>query len=46
MLELLNSKEREADDWAALFKNADLRFDFVGVKTLPESKLSFIEVRW
>lgn len=46
MLELLNSSEREADDWVSLFERADLRFKFVDIKRPPGSALSFIEAKW
>ena len=46
MLEMFNSKEREADDWLSLFQSADARFKFVDIKRPPNSKLSFIEVVW
>lgn len=46
MLELQNSKEREASDWAALFERADPRFEFVGVRAPPKSLLSIIEAKW
>lgn len=46
MLELQNSKEREASDWAALFERADPRFEFMGVRAPPKSLLSIIEAKW
>ncbi|KAL9592948.1 MAG: hypothetical protein Q9219_007705 [cf. Caloplaca sp. 3 TL-2023] len=46
MFEVFNSKEREADEWASLFKAADDRFQFIGIKRPDGSKLSFIEARW
>ncbi|KAB5518887.1 O-methyltransferase-domain-containing protein [Coniochaeta sp. 2T2.1] len=42
----VNAREREADDWAALFKEADGRFRFHKA-WLPEgSRMSFIEAEW
>ncbi|KAH8902067.1 S-adenosyl-L-methionine-dependent methyltransferase [Coniochaeta sp. PMI_546] len=42
----VNAREREADDWAALFKEADARYRFHRI-WLPEgSRMSFIEVEW
>lgn len=46
MLEFHNAKERDADDWAKLFSDADPRFEFLGVKQPPTMKLGFIEARW
>ena len=43
---MLNSKERGRDDWAELFREADERFQFLGVQTPPGSQLSFIEASW
>ena len=41
-----NSKERDADDWAALFKAADPRFKVRRVSCSPGSILSIIEAVW
>lgn len=46
MLEFHNAKERDADDWAKLFHDADPRFKFLGVKQPPAAKMGFIEARW
>lgn len=46
MLEFHNAKERDADDWAKLFHDADPRFQFLGVKQPPAAKMGFIEARW
>ncbi|MCJ1464907.1 hypothetical protein MMC07_003522 [Pseudocyphellaria aurata] len=46
MMALLNAKEREAEDWVSLFRNADPRFDFLGITQPPSSKLGIIEARW
>jgi hypothetical protein len=41
-----NAKERDFDEWAALFAMADPRFKFLGVRTPVGSKASFIEAEW
>lgn len=41
MMALQNAKEREAEDWAWLFRNADPRFHFLGI-----TQLGIIEARW
>ncbi|EAT82400.1 hypothetical protein SNOG_10065 [Parastagonospora nodorum SN15] len=41
-----NAKERDFEEWAALFAMADTRFKFLGVRTPPGSKASFIEAEW
>jgi len=41
-----NSKERDADDWAALFEVADTRFKMGRVRCSPGSILSVIEAVW
>ncbi|PVI08127.1 S-adenosyl-L-methionine-dependent methyltransferase [Periconia macrospinosa] len=47
-----NGKERDATDWAALFKGADSRFEFLGVRLPPGSELiwggeeAIIEAVW
>jgi hypothetical protein len=42
----VNAREREADDWTALFKEADGRYKVCKV-WLPEgSRMSFIEAEW
>lgn len=46
MMALQNAKEREAEDWAGLFRNADPRFNFLGITQPPFSKLGIIEARW
>ncbi|MCJ1261773.1 hypothetical protein MMC22_001641 [Lobaria immixta] len=46
MLEILNVREREIDDWAELFRQADGRFKFLGGKQPAGSHLWIIEVRW
>jgi len=46
MKSLLNSKEREMDDWKQLFAEVDPAFKFVGVQMLPGSNLGVIHARW
>jgi ABC-type uncharacterized transport system YnjBCD substrate-binding protein len=46
MLEFHNGKERDAEDWAQLFKDADPRFQYLGVKKPPMSRLGLIEATW
>lgn len=46
MLQIQNSRERERQDWEQLFKEADPRFEFLGVQQPAGSKLAFIEARW
>jgi len=46
MLGAFNGKERDCDDWQFLFKEADERFKFVGLKDSEGSALSFVEARW
>ena len=46
MLEMFNSKERDADEWASLLRQADERFKLVDIKRPFRSKLSFIEIVW
>lgn len=41
-----NAKERDFEEWAALFAKADPRFKFLGVRTPLGSKASFIEAEW
>lgn len=41
-----NAKERDASQWAALFKKADVRFHFQGVKLPPGAKCAIIEAKW
>ncbi|KAH3999594.1 hypothetical protein HBH98_085830 [Parastagonospora nodorum] len=40
-----NAKERDFEEWDALFAMADSRFKFLGVRTPPGSKASFIEAK-
>ena len=46
MKQLLNAKERSADDWIQLFHDADSRFQLVQISKPPQSSLSIIEFRW
>lgn len=46
MLGILNARERDADEWRSLFKEADTRFDFLGVKQPEGSSLAIMEARW
>ena len=46
MLETVNGKEREAQDWYDLLGSVDPRFRIVGIKKPLQSRMSFIEVMW
>lgn len=46
MLELQNSRERELDDWEALFAAADRRFAWKGGKQPRGSRLWILEAVW
>lgn len=46
MLAFQNAKERTADDWMALFKQADIRFQLSRVCQPPHSYLAVVEVEW
>ena len=46
MLTILNSRERERQDWQGLFERADPRFRFLGVTQPLGSKLAIIEASW
>ena len=41
-----NARERELDDWATLFKEADSRFEFLGGKQPIGSRLSILSAKW
>jgi hypothetical protein len=43
---LTNGKEREANDWKALFAEADSRFRVLSIKKPPISSLGIIVVQW
>jgi hypothetical protein len=42
----VNAREREADDWTELFKEADARYKFNRFWTPEGSRMSFIEAEW
>ena len=42
----VNAREREVDDWAELFKEADERFKFLGAWKPEKSRMWFIEAEW
>ena len=46
MLAFQNAKERTADDWMTLFKQADERFQISRVCQPPHSSLAVVEVEW
>ncbi|KAI1427098.1 S-adenosyl-L-methionine-dependent methyltransferase [Xylaria sp. FL1777] len=46
MTEIQNSYEREVDDWAKLFREADSRFEFQGAKQPPGSNLWLVVAEW
>ncbi|KAK9415006.1 putative hydroxyindole o-protein [Seiridium unicorne] len=46
MMELFNAREREQRDWQRLFNEADPRFSFQGVRTVPGADLGFISANW
>ena len=46
MLTLFNAREREEDDWRALFEQADPRFKVVRVSSAPGGGSGVIEAVW
>ena len=46
MLEIGNAKERDLEEWKALFEQADARFVFKGVHQPVGSRLAIIEMVW
>ena len=46
MLEIQNSRERDLDDWAALFQEADSSFEFMGGEQPAGSRLWILSARW
>jgi len=47
MLALSNARERDVDDWMDLFRKADNRFVFLGIKTLENcANVAIIEAIW
>jgi hypothetical protein len=46
MKSFTNAKERNAQEWAALFTKADPRFEFQGICIPPGAKCAVIEAKW
>lgn len=46
MTSIQNARERELDDWIALFRESDARFEFAGVTRPPGSNHSLIGAVW
>ncbi|OCK75619.1 O-methyltransferase [Lepidopterella palustris CBS 459.81] len=46
MLELLNARERDENDYMELFKTADPRFKFLGAKTSKGCRMHIMEAVW
>ena len=46
MLSLFNSRERDGDDWAQLFREADRRFSISRAYVPQGSVMGIIEVVW
>ncbi|KAL9034827.1 MAG: hypothetical protein Q9214_006866, partial [Letrouitia sp. 1 TL-2023] len=46
MKQILNARERSAEDWSRLFNEADPRFQLVQIKRPQLSELSIIEFSW
>jgi hypothetical protein len=46
MLEIGNARERDLDQWKALFAETDHRFVCKGMEQPPGSLLSMLEVIW
>jgi hypothetical protein len=46
MLQLLNARERDEEQWKELVEKADPRFRWVGVRRFEGSALAVMEVRW
>ena len=46
MLELLNARERDEDDYTGLFKQADPRFKFLGARTSEGCRMHIMEAVW
>ncbi|KAL6712852.1 hypothetical protein ACLMJK_009564 [Lecanora helva] len=46
MLSILNARERDIDEWELLFRDADPRFEFQGVKRSEGSNLAIMEAIW
>ena len=46
MMGLLNSHERDAEEWRTLLLEADVRFTLEDIVTPPGSMLSMLHVKW
>ena len=46
MKTFFNAKERDAEEWAALFAKADPRFAYLGTRVPRGSKCAIIEAEW
>ncbi|OTA97997.1 hypothetical protein M426DRAFT_77207 [Hypoxylon sp. CI-4A] len=46
MLEIGNAKERDVDEWGALFQQADQRFSFQGMQQPQGSSLALLQATW
>ncbi|THC92138.1 hypothetical protein EYZ11_008383 [Aspergillus tanneri] len=46
MLQLLNARERDEQQWKALLREADARYQWIGVQRPEGSALAIIEVGW
>ena len=46
MLAIQNAREREKDDWAGLFQQADKRFKFVSINAMENSASAVIVAIW
>ena len=46
MKQLMNAKERDADDWAALFDAADSGYKLQSISMPPGSKLAVVVAIW
>jgi hypothetical protein len=46
MLAFFNAGDRAVEEWGKLFKGADPRFKYKGIKMVEGSRLSFIEAVW
>lgn len=46
MQQLLNAKERYADEWPKLFQTADTRFQYLGARQLAGGTWWIIEAVW
>ena len=46
MKQMMNAKEREMDEWVALFAAADPGFNLTSVQVPQGSKLAVLQVVW